>query len=543
MSDFPEKVLEEVTNAVFIPQDLLEYLFLLLVREKKLEYPSIQYSKIPTHAYADVYAYVLISLFKNSPQLIERGIKAPILGSYGGYTVPEGVTFYSSQLLNDLTTFLVPFRFSQSLRRKHTYILGDTGSGKTQLIQQLIMSDLDTNASIIVIDSQGDLINKLKRTKLIDPERLIIVDPVDSVTYPLALNMFDIGQGRTNLDPISQERHINGVVGLLNFVFSAVMDSSLTDKQSVVFNFCIRLLLNIPNATMETFVDILEKGVGDYERYIDQLPKVAQNFFTNAFPGTPSGRNEYGHTRQEILRRLYFLLENPTISRLFHSPKNMLNISEEMDSGKVILISTDRSLLKRQGCAFFGRYFISLIAQAMQDRLNRPEEHRRKCYVYIDECGDYLNSSDANISDILEKGRKYNVSLTLAHQQIQQLPQDIFQSVRTNTAIKFVGSCSPSDARTLKEDLYCETLHQSRPLHFVTITKGSRTPFVTRITYGLLEESEQRTDDEMETVMVMNRAKYCVSYKTPPQSPKMPHSEVKRDEPKDTPDDPLADYT
>jgi hypothetical protein len=135
------------------------------------------------------------------------------------------------------------------------------------------------------------------------------------------------------------------------------------------------------------------------------------------------------------------------------------------------------------------------------------------------------------------------VSLTLAHQQIQQLPQDIFQSVRTNTAIKFVGSCSPSDARTLKEDLYCETLHQSRPLHFVTITKGSRTPFVTRITYGLLEESEQRTDDEMETVMVMNRAKYCVSYKTPPQSPKMPHSEVKRDEPKDTPDDPLADYT
>ena len=61
----------------------------------------------------------------------------------------------------------------------------------------------------------------------------------------------------------------------------------------------------------------------------------------------------------------------------------------------------------------------------MQDRLNKPERQRRPTYVYVDECGDYLNSRDVNIEDILEKGRKFNVGITLAHQQIQQLPQDV----------------------------------------------------------------------------------------------------------------------
>lgn len=544
---FPEEVLEEVISP--LNSELTEFLFLLLLREENEKFPAVSHETTRQEK-IDIYAHSLNEFFAHGAEIYESGFKVPFDATLTYYE-PDIPHKYGSQFWRDLNSFLIPIRFPNSIRKEHTYILGNTGSGKTQLIQQMISYDLETNASIIVIDSQGDLIRKLKHTKLIDPERLVIVDPVDSVEYPLALNMFDVGQARlSKLNPVDYERHINGVVELLNFVFSAVMDSALTDKQSVVFNFCIRLMLNVPNATLETFVDVLENGVEKYQAQINQLPTLAQNFFRAAFPTDTRARNEYKNTRLEILRRLYFLLENPTISRLFKSSKNKLNISKEMDSGKVILISTDRSLLKTQGCAFFGRYFLSLIAQGMQDRLNKPEHHRRKCYVYVDECGDYLNTADVNITDILEKGRKYNVGMTLAHQQIQQLPQEVFQSIKTNSALKFIGTCSHSDSMALRHDMMVDAIKMSR-LMFLTHTRGSRESFILKVNVGIIENSEQRTDEEMSAVMEANRSNYCVDFvKTEipvegelvdviPEGTKS----IKSDEAKDIPEDPLAPYT
>lgn len=527
--NFTEQVLHEIDNRYSIPGDFREFISLLLEREIG-KYPNSN---------PDKYAYYLLNYIGLLPELFKTGYKLPI-GALTGRNNPshklKQLKFTPSQKFkNNFFEYHVTFRFGHPLRKEHTYILGNTGSGKTQLIQQMISYDLETNASIIVIDSQGDLINTLKHSKLIDPERLVIIDPVDSVNNPLALNMFDIGD-RSDLSPVELERHINGVVELLNFVFSAVMDSALTDKQSVVFNFCIRLLLIVPGATLETLVDILENGVEDYNGYVNRLPEVAKTFFFSSFHN-----KEYYQTRIQINRRLFTLLENPTISRLFKSNRNFLDISKEMDSGKVILISTDRSLLKRHGCAFFGRYFISLIAQAMQDRLNRPHEHRRKTYVYIDECGDYLQTDDVNITDILEKGRKYNVGITLAHQQVNQLPQNVFQAIKTNTAIKFVGTCSHSDSNALKHDMGVDSIVCHR-LNFLTKLRSS-TPFYVRVQAGLLENMEQRTDDELEAIMVMNRAKYSTRDADQLVKDTTVEQTEKIDETKSIPKDPLSDYT
>lgn len=526
--NFTDSVLQEVNSAIELPDDLQEFITLLLLREEKDSYRELN---------PDLYAYYLIHYIKNL-NLHPSGLNVP-LGLLVNREMPEklqALNFYpNSSFTRDFFRYNIPLRFPQFLRREHTYILGNTGSGKTQLIQQLISYDLETNASIVVIDSQGDLINTLKRSNLIDPERLVIIDPIDSVKYPLALNMFDIGD-RKDLSSVDLERHINGVVELLNFVFSAVMDSPLTDKQGVVFNFCIRLLLIIPEATMETLVDILEHGVEEFQDYVNELPSVAKTFFFNSFHN-----RDYYQTRIQINRRLFSLLENPTISRIFKSPTNSLDISKEMDRGKVILISTDRSLLKRQGCAFFGRYFISLVAQAMQDRLNRPPEHRRKTYLYIDECGDYLQTEDVNVTDILEKGRKYNVGVTLAHQQINQLPPNVFQAIKTNSAIKMVGTCSYSDSKALKYDMGVDSIDAHR-LSFLTKLRGSE-PFYVKVNAGLLERMEQRSDDDLEAIMVANRAKYSIIVTHPSKIEKFVEKAEKIDETKGIPKDPLSDYT
>lgn len=335
MSNLPDYVLKEVLKKISPTSDVLEFLYTVLLREERNAYPAFHHPvKALTQEYVDIYAYCIIFLLKQLPEhtnaddglrvcianllhltdedVNENHLHVPqkfrptLFGKdqliFGEFTLRP-----DAQIYKDILNFWVGIRIPHYVRREHTYILGGTGAGKTQLIQQLITQDLETNASIVVIDSQNDLINKLKNTSLIDSERLVIIDPVDSIKYPLALNMFDMGQEYFHHpDPVEHERHINTVVEQLNFVFSAVMDSPFTDKQSVLFNFCVRLMLEIPEATIFTLVDLLKSGTDDYQTYIDQLDELTRNFFHTAFP-EGRVRSDFTNTRMEILRRLYTL--------------------------------------------------------------------------------------------------------------------------------------------------------------------------------------------------------------------------------------------
>ncbi|MFC1689177.1 type IV secretion system DNA-binding domain-containing protein [Pseudomonadota bacterium] len=567
MKNLAELVLNEVIKEVSLPDELLKFLYSLLVREEKEGFVTIwNRPTVLSREVADIYAYTLINIFRMLPAFSEAkdGLSTPIRTAIGlsrkeideQYSYipikfrpsfdraeiqqnPLGLSPWS-KLLNDLLDFRIGIEIPHSTRKLHTHIIGAPGAGKTQLIQQLITHDLKTDAAIVVIDSQKDLINKLKRSTLIPEHRLVLIDPIDSIKHPLALNMFDMGSYESR-DPVAFERHINSVVEQLNFVFSAIFDSPLTDKQSVLFNYCIRLMLEHKDSTIFTLVDLLKNGPGAYQEHVAKLSDLAQTFFHTAFPPKVKGReprSDFSHTRQEVLRRLYALLENPSVSRVFQSPKNNLNIDKEMDQGKVILISADRSLLKKAGCAFFGRYFLSLISQAMQNRANQPESGRRKAYVYVDECGDYLQTADTNVTDILEKGRKYNVGITLAHQHINQLPVEVFASVRSNTASKFAGMLSATDERQMKHEMRVDRISRI-PLVFTSQIKGIGKPDI-HVRPGIVENSPTRSDTEMQRIIQENRGKYC--YQGSISTPE-PEKEVKSDETKGIPEDPLADYT
>lgn len=400
-----------------------------------------------------------------------------------------------ADLLNFNVSFDIPFK----TRFEHSYVLGATGTGKTQLLQFLIARRVH-QGSVIVIDSQGDLIRNIQNCADIDPERYVIIDPSD-IEYPVALNIFDIGQERiAKLSKLEYERHINGVIELLAYVFSSILGAELTQRQGVALNFCLRLCLFIPNATIHTLRDIFApNGLAPYAKYLTNLTESGQAFFKNEFDNPKA----FGDVKSQVLRRLYGILENPTIERLFTHPKSKFDMKQAMDDGKVVLINTAKDLLKQQGCSFFGRFFISLIAQATQERASQRE--RKPVYVFIDEAQDYL---DTNIATLLEQSRKYNVSLTLAHQQLGQLPSEIQASILTNTASKFIGGCSSSDARTLSSDMRAEPemLMNQPKLSFTTYIKGFTQKAISLpIRAGYLESLPQRNEKELHDLIASNR--------------------------------------
>lgn len=554
-----EKITAEMAARYTLPNDLLACIFYSIEKDEQSE--IARYSRY-TFAYSPALLESCISrslhqVFSRLPPIKAYNPHKPhatiyeladLKDVYEGmlerYDLPmeynkDGIPTFLGHLpytcLSNVASFNVGYEIPEHLRWESTHVLSPPGGGKTQLLQSLLLKDLDTDCSIVVIDSQADLINNIKRLRRIPKERLVIVDPTD-VAFPVALNVFDIGQDRiARYSPLEYERHINGVIELLSYVFSSVMGAELTSKQSVPLNYALRLLIHVPGATIHTLCEVFEKnGIAKFQDHVGKLSLSAQRFFATQF-----NDKAYDETKGQVLRRLSGLLENPTMERLFTNPRSRLNIKDEMDAGKVILINTSKDLLK-SGSTFLGRFFFSLIGQAALERASQHPSRRKPTHVYVDECADYI---DTSFGTLLDQIRKYKVSLTLSHQHLSQIPQEVRSSV-SNTAIKYIGNVSSSDARALADDMHTEweALHRQKKLHFTLFVRGFlKSPLTHAVTPGLMEKEPQRTEREMQELVDYTRARYSSTrpLQPPPKAPEAPPRPVSRgivEKPRRTPD-------
>lgn len=310
--------------------------------------------------------------------------------------------------LEALFSLKTPFSIPETVRFEHTHLVAGSGHGKTQTLQFLIRNDLPDIAhgqkSVVVIDSQGDLIRTILAAQHLPPERIVLIDPED-IEWPVALNLFSVGQERLDgYSPLERERLTNSIIELYDFVLGSLLASGMTAKQSVVFRYVTRLMFNIPDATIHTLRELMEAGGSEkYAAEIAELQGTARRFFETEFES-----KEFAATKTQVLRRLYGILENQTFERMFSDPASKLDMFAELNAGKLILINTAKSLLKENGTEIFGRFFIALIAQAAQERATIPQAERTPTLVYIDEAQDYF---DPTIGTILSQARKYRVGL------------------------------------------------------------------------------------------------------------------------------------
>jgi hypothetical protein len=154
-------------------------------------------------------------------------------------------------------------RFPLQSRFEHSLIVGGSGHGKTQLLQSEFLSlDLAHVAagseSVIFIDSQGDMLNKILKLAELSPEyrglseRLVLIDPND-IENPPCLNLFDFGLDRVgDYNPRERETLINGAISLYEYMFGALLGAELTNRQGVIFRYLARLLMVVPRPTIYT---------------------------------------------------------------------------------------------------------------------------------------------------------------------------------------------------------------------------------------------------------------------------------------------------
>jgi hypothetical protein len=341
---------------------------------------------------------------------------------------------------------------------EHMHIVGGSGSGKTQWLAQHILRTIETQASIVVVDSQGDLIPRLQTLKSIQ-DRVLYINP----RQPPSIHLFG-----------------EGSIEIFDYLFSGIIGADLTAKQSVFFRMMARLLQSIPGATILDMFYMMN-DVGPYKQHIHKLPQLQRLFFEQDF-----NSKTFSQTKEQVRYRLNALLENATMQQLLGPSSTPLNLEKALNGGAVILVDTSKEHLKSASPAF-GRIFLALILQAIYNRASIPEGKRRPTFLIIDEAQEYF---DENIDDLLTQVRKYRCGLVLAHQYLGQCTPQLRESLAANTSIKMVSGVSSQDARALAPELRTTTdfILSKRPLEFATYVRNVTDKAVSvQVTPGLLD--------------------------------------------------------
>lgn len=412
----------------------------------------------------------------------------------------------------------LPFSIPASSRFEHMHVVGGSGHGKTQLLQHSILADLPRvaagEASVVVIDSQGDMIDTILHLAAFDPaseyglaSRLVLIDPND-VEYPPCLNLFDLGLERLErYGAADREKIINGAIALYEYMFGALLGADLTQRQGVIFRYLARLMLVVPGATIHTMRLFMEEPEAARPYFAD-LEGSSRRFFETQFLSS-----HYDDTRKQILTRLWGVLSNPVLERMFSHKRNKVDAFDALNSGKVLLINTAKDLLKQEGCEILGRFFIAMITHAAQERAAIPSRDRTDTLVYIDEAHDYF---DENVGNLLNQARKYRVGLTLAHQNLGQFDRSLLASVMSSTAIKLAGGVSAHDATALAKEMRCDPEFVQRRRkrdqfsEFACFVRHvTERPVALTVPFGVMEREPQIPPVAYEKLRELNRSRYC----------------------------------
>jgi hypothetical protein len=422
----------------------------------------------------------------------------------------------------DLFKTPVPFVLPEPARFEHHWIVGGSGHGKTNTLVNLIIDDLqrvaDGKASIVVIDSQNSLIPAIAhlpvfaKGDLLDG-KLVLIDATD-VEYPIALNLFDVGLQRlSSYSLLDRERLLNTASDVMEFILASLLGAEMTSRQSTLFGYALQAMQLIPDATIHTFRELMEpNGRKKFSPYLAKLEGRARDFFETQFDAAI-----FSSTKQQVVARLFAISENRTFDRMLSNSRSKLDLFSEINAGKVILINSAKDLLKQQGTEVFGRFFLALIAQAAQERATLSPSKRLPCYVYIDECQDYL-STDSNFTMILEQARKQNVGVVVAHQYLSQLSQKTLDSLYANTSIKFAGGVSDKDAYALARNMHCEPsfiAEQPKGSFAGYVRNATKSAITLKFPYIRLEDLPRMSAQEHAAVLQAIRDRYGANRAAP----------------------------
>lgn len=331
---------------------------------------------------------------------------------------------------------LAVFGIKKKDRRRHQYIIGKTGSGKSTLIANMVINDMRNGEGCAVIDPHGDLTE-------------VILDYVPShrINDVIYLNPGDFG-GTFSINPLEAgSQHKDLVSSGIVAIFHKLYGDSWGPRLEYILRNVILSLLEVPDATLMMVPRILTDAKFR-ARIVEKLEDpVIKNFWVNEFEKMPD-RNK-SDAIGPILNKVGQFLSSNTIRGIVGQPKSTVNLREAMDSKKIILFNLSQGKLGEDNAALLGAMTITKMQLAAMSRVDIPEEERQDFYLYVDE---FQNFATTSFIKILSEARKYRLDLILANQYTAQIPEELMAAIFGNVGTLMTFIVGAQDAEYLAKE-------------------------------------------------------------------------------------------
>lgn len=329
------------------------------------------------------------------------------------------------------------FGIKRGDRRRHTYVIGKTGMGKTVLLENMVISDILSGDGCCYVDPHGDTAERL--LQFIPANRIndvIYFNPAD-IDFPIAFNILEA------VDEKSKHLIASGLVG----VFKKQFAESWGPRLEYILRNAILALLDYPGSTLLGIMRILVDK--EYrEKVVEKIKDpVVKSFWVNEY--TKWNDRVLQEVVSPIQNKVGQFLTNFLIRNIVGQVKSTFDLRQVIDNRKILIMNLAKGRIGEDTMQLLGSMIVTKLYLAAMSRVDIPEEERKDFYLYVDE---FQNFATDSFADILSEARKYRLNLTMAHQFVEQLPENVAAAVFGNVGTLIVFRVGAADADNLVKE-------------------------------------------------------------------------------------------
>lgn len=407
-----------------------------------------------------------------SSKTAEPPAKLPVLT--GNSAIDENISAFG---LTNFRGINHQFGMLRSDRSRHAYIIGQTGAGKSGLLELFALSDIYHDQGYAVIDPHGDF--AIDNMRFIPASRLddvVYFNPADTA-YPLGFNPLEV----TN--PAQKTNISSEVIGVLKRMFG----DSWGPRLEYILRYTILALLDRPETTMLDITRMLTDKRFRKDTLTYCKDTVVLQFWNVEFA---SWNDRFqAEAIAPVLNKVGAFTANPVIRNIIGQPKSTFNIRQIMDEGKILIVNLSKGLIGEDNASILGSFLVTKIQLAAMSRSDIPDiRDRRPFYLYVDE---FQNFATDSFATILSEARKYGLNLTVANQYISQMSDTVrdavFGNVGTMISFRVSADDAPILSKQFEPQFEPQDLLQMHNRHFIInmVINGEKAPAFSATTLSL----------------------------------------------------------
>lgn len=398
-----------------------------------------------------------------------------------------------------------PVHMLQEDRARHMYIIGKTGTGKSQFLKQMILQDIENGEGLCVVDPHGDLVEDiLLRVPPSRAEDVIVFDPSDT-QRPMGINIMEAYT--------EEERHyiVSSIIGL----FYKLYDPNKTGIVGPRLEHGIRnAMLTVMCEPGSTFIEV-QRALTDTNFVQEILPKVTDPIIRRYWTDQIAQTNEFHKSEvlDYIVSKFGRFVTNKLMRNIIGQSKSAFDFRKIMDEKKILLVNLSKGKIGEENSQFLGLILVPKLLTAAMSRQDIPFDQRKDFYLYVDE---FQNFATPDFAVILSEARKYKLNLIVANQFTGQMEDDVKQAVFGNVGTIVSFRVGVQDANFLQHEFQptfteADLINVDRfNAYFRTVVHGEPvSPFSIDVTKDMAKEKALDNPRVAELIKELSRLKYA----------------------------------